>query len=66
MVLDQRHLNHQQLASQLGVSPSYWSLLFNNHRSLTPRLRRRLLRCPALRELSEDELWEIRADGEHS
>lgn len=56
-VLEHHHLTHADLAEQLGYSRSYWSMLVNGHRSLSPRVRRCLRRHPIFGTVPEDELW---------
>ena len=56
--LEQRHLNHADLADALGLSRSYWSQLVHRKRTLSPQVRRALLATPALAGLSEAELWD--------
>ncbi len=58
-ILDRNHLSHRRFADHLGISRSYWSQLFNRHRALTPDLRRDLLTSRYLRDLPEEELWEV-------
>lgn len=58
-VLTRFHLTHQQLADALGLSRSYWSLIYNRHRHLTPALRQTLLASSYFDGLSEGELWEV-------
>jgi transcriptional regulator with XRE-family HTH domain len=58
-VLVRFHLTHQQLADHLGLSRSYWSQLFNRHRSLTPASRQALLASQYLEGVGEDELWDV-------
>lgn len=62
--LEERHLNHGELADELGLSRSYWSQLIHRKRSLTPQVRRWLLAAPTLTGLSEAQLWErVSVDG---
>jgi transcriptional regulator with XRE-family HTH domain len=60
LVLDQHHICHEGFASELGISRQYWSMLFNGKRSLTPRIRARLLANPRLEGLPEAEIWDVR------
>jgi hypothetical protein len=61
LVLDRHHLCHEGFAQELGLSRQYWSMLFNRHRPLSPRIRARLLANPRLVGIPEGELWEIQA-----
>lgn len=56
-LLEQHHLTHGDIAQQLGYSRSYWSLLVNGHRRLSPRVRRCLRSHPVFASIPEDELW---------
>lgn len=62
--LEERYMNHGDLADELGLSRSYWSQLLHRKRSLTPQLRRWLLASPTLAGLQEGQLWErLPVDG---
>ena len=56
-LLEAHHLTHNEVATQLGFSRSYWSLLVNGHRGLSPRVRRCLRSHPVLGAVPESELW---------
>lgn len=56
-LLERHHLTHADVAHQLGYSRSYWSELVNNHRSLSPRLRRCLRQHPIFGAVDEAVLW---------
>lgn len=56
-LLEQHHLTHGEIAQQLGYSRSYWSLLINGHRGLSPMVRRCLRKHAVLGSVPEDELW---------
>lgn len=56
-LLEQHHLTHGEVAQQLGYSRSYWSLLINGHRGLSPTVRRCLRRHTILGSIPEDQLW---------
>ena len=56
-LLEEHHLTHGELAQQLGYSRSYWSLLVNGHRGLSPKVRRCLRKHSILASVPEDELW---------
>ena len=56
-LLEQHHRTHGELAEELGISRTYWSLLLNGHRGLTPKLRRRLREHSVLGSIPESELW---------
>ena len=56
-LLEQYHLTHADVAEQLGYSRSYWSMLVNGHRGLSPRVRRCLRQHPIFRTVPEDKLW---------
>jgi transcriptional regulator with XRE-family HTH domain len=56
-LLEEHHLTHGELALQLGYSRSYWSLLLNGHRGLSPKVRRCLRGHAILATVSEEELW---------
>ena len=56
-VLEKHHLTHAEVAAQLGCSRSYWSMLLNGHRSLSPRMRRSLRGHPLFVGIPEEELW---------
>ena len=62
-VLDRNHLSHLRFADHLGLSRSYWSQLFNRRRPLSPDVRRDLLSSRYLRDLPEDDLWDIVEEG---
>ena len=56
-LLEEHHLTHADVAEQLGYSRSYWSMLVNRHRNLSPRMRRCLRRHPLFATIPEEELW---------
>ncbi|MCK6517898.1 helix-turn-helix domain-containing protein [Myxococcota bacterium] len=56
-LLEAHHLTHADAAVQLGYSRSYWSMLVNRHRRLSPSVRRCLRRHPVFATVPEDELW---------
>jgi plasmid maintenance system antidote protein VapI len=56
-LLERYHLTHADVAHQLGYSRSYWSELVNNHRRLSPRIRRCLRQHPVFGTLDEAALW---------
>ncbi len=64
LVLDRNHLCHEGFAQELGISRQYWSMLFNGRRSVTPRLRARLLANPRMAGIPESELWDVRPAAE--
>lgn len=61
--IDARHLCQAGFAADLGLSRSHWSQVLNGHRSATPRVRRALVNHPVLRDLAEDELWDVVVDA---
>ena len=56
LALETHHLQHADIAAQLGISRSYWSQLVNG-RKLSPKVRRALREHPVLSGLAEDALW---------
>jgi plasmid maintenance system antidote protein VapI len=56
-LLEEHHLTHGEVALQLGYSRSYWSLLVNGHRGLSPKVRRCLRKHALLGSIAEDDLW---------
>ena len=56
--LEERNLNHGDLADELGLSRSYWSQLLHRKRALSPQVRRWLLASPTLAGLAATDLWE--------
>lgn len=56
--LEERNMNHGNLADEIGLSRSYWSQLLHRKRPLTPQVRRWLLASPSLAGLTGDQLWE--------
>jgi hypothetical protein len=56
--LEERNMNHGNLADEIGLSRSYWSQLLHRKRPLTPQVRRWLLASPTLAGLSGEQLWE--------
>lgn len=56
--LEERNMNHGDLADELGLSRSYWSQLLHRKRPLTPQVRRWLLASPSLVGLPGELLWE--------
>ena len=56
-VLETHHLTHADVAAAVGCSRSYWSMLLNGHRRLSPRMRRSLRGHPLFESIPEDELW---------
>ena len=67
LALETHHLQHADIAAQLGISRSYWSQLVNG-RKLSPKVRRALREHPVLSGLAEDALWakriRVRSQGE--
>ena len=57
-LIEDRHMPHHALATELGISRAYWSLLLNRHRPLTKSVRRKILDCPVFAGVPEDVLWE--------
>ena len=55
--LDRKHLSQGDFAAKLGVSRSHWSQLLNRRRSLSVRMRQRLLGMRLLRGVAEVEMW---------
>lgn len=43
IILDKNHMNRCDLASQLGISPSYLSLMMGQRRAISPKIRRKLV-----------------------
>lgn len=60
-LLDRHHRNHHGFAEDLSITPGYWSQLLNRRRSLTPKVRRKLLDHELIRsaQLHEQDLWTI-------
>ena len=56
-LLGRRNLTITEGAQKLGVSRSYFSQLLAGRRSLSPKVRRRLLTNAPFSELSPDDLW---------
>ncbi len=56
-LLGRRNLTITEGAQKLGVSRSYFSQLLAGRRSLSPKVRRRLLANAPFCELSPDDLW---------
>lgn len=63
LALETHHLQHADIAAQLGISRSYWSQLVNG-RKLSPKVRRALREHPVLSGLAEDALWAKRRRSE--
>lgn len=61
--IDATHLCQAGFAADLGLSRSHWSQVLNRHRAATPRIRRALVNHPVLRDLPEDELWDVVVDA---
>lgn len=59
--LEAAHVFHLDFADQIGISRSYFSLVLNGHRDLSPRVRRALLDHPLFAGVPEAELWTIEA-----
>ncbi len=51
------HMTLTEGAARLGVSRSYFSQLLAGRRTLSPKVRRRLLACPPFCELAATDLW---------
>jgi DNA-binding Xre family transcriptional regulator len=63
-ILSERDYSHTDLADALGITRSYWSLLYRRRRPLTPRMRRTLLSCEILQGVPRESLFEcVEADG---
>ena len=56
-LLGRRNLTITEGAEKLGVSRSYFSQLLAGRRTLSPKVRRRLLSHAPFSELSADDLW---------
>lgn len=56
-LLGRRNLTITEGAEKLGVSRSYFSQLLAGRRTLSPKVRRRLLTLPPFSELSAEDLW---------
>ena len=56
-LLGRCHLTLTEGAEKLGVSRSYFSQLLAGRRTLSPKVRRRLLACPPFCELAPHDLW---------
>jgi plasmid maintenance system antidote protein VapI len=56
-LLARHHLSHGEVARQLEICASYWSLLVNGHRRLTARMRHSLRAHKVLGSVDERALW---------
>lgn len=57
-VLFDRSWCQEGAADELGVSRTYFNLLVNRRRPLTPQMRRRFLQSDIFGGVAEDQLWE--------
>lgn len=56
-LLGRCHMTLTEGAEKLGLSRSYFSQLLAGRRTLSPKVRRRLLACPPFCALAAEELW---------
>lgn len=56
-LLGRRNMTLTEGAEKLGVSRSYFSQLLAGRRTLSPKVRRRLLANAPFSELAADDLW---------
>lgn len=52
------HLCQEGFALTIGLSRSHWSQIFNRRKAVSFKVRRRLLDCPLLKGIPENDLWE--------
>ena len=61
-------LSHKEFAAELGIGKAYWSQIFNLHRPLSHRVRRKLRnnRFVQGERLTDGQLWTVVTDESSS
>lgn len=57
-IIDRHHMTLGEVAVLLGVSRSFWSQLINRTRSVSPKMRRRILACNVFAGVPDSDLWQ--------
>lgn len=57
-IIDRHHMTLGEVAVLLGVSRSFWSPLINRNRSVSPKMRRRILACEVFAGVPDPDLWQ--------